>query len=43
MRLRKLIENFKTKEIDNDISEFILDWKQIVIDGVKFDFIQINV
>lgn len=42
MRLRKLIENFKPKEIDDDISEFILDWKQIVIDGVKFDFMQLN-
>ena len=42
MRIRKLIENFKPKEIDDDISEFILDWKQIVIDGVKFDFMQLN-
>jgi hypothetical protein len=42
MRLRKLIENFKPKEIDDDISEFILDWKQTVIDGVKFDFMQLN-
>ena len=42
MKLRKLIENFKPKEIDDDISEFILDWKQIVIDGVEFDFMRLN-
>ena len=35
-------ENFTPMKIDNDISEFILDWKQITINGVKFDFIHPN-
>jgi GNAT superfamily N-acetyltransferase len=41
--IRKYLnENFTPMKIDNDISEFILDWKQITINGVKFDFIHPN-
>jgi len=37
-----LNENFKSMEIDNEISDFILDWKQITINGIVFDFMRLN-
>jgi len=41
--IRKYLnENFTPMKIDNDISEFILDWKQITINGVKFNFMHLN-
>lgn len=37
-----LNENFKSMKIDDDISDFIMDWKQIEINGKTFDFIRLN-
>jgi ribosomal protein S18 acetylase RimI-like enzyme len=51
MELRKIIEatireclneNFKTIEIDKEISEFILDMKEVTINGIVFKFIYPN-
>jgi len=51
MKLRKFIattireylnENFKPMQIDSDISDFILDWKQININGESFNFMRLN-
>ena len=51
MGLRKFIattireylnENFKPMQIDSDISDFILDWKQININGKSFNFMRLN-
>lgn len=38
-----LNENFKPVEINNEDSEFLLDWKQITINGIIFNFIHPNV
>ncbi len=37
-----LNENFKPMQIDSDISDFILDWKQIKINGESFNFMRLN-
>ena len=37
-----LNENFKPMQIDSDISDFILDWKQININGKSFNFMRLN-
>ena len=37
-----LNENFKPMQIDSDISDFILDWKQITINGKLFNFMRLN-
>jgi ribosomal protein S18 acetylase RimI-like enzyme len=51
MEFRKLIattireyinENFESIPIDEEISDFISDWKQIKINGVTFDFMRLN-
>ena len=35
-------EEFKPMQIDSDISDFILDWKQININGESFNFMRLN-
>ena len=51
MELRKFIattireylsENFKQIPIDSDIKDFILDHKQIIINGMIFNFMRLN-
>lgn len=41
--IRKYLnENFKPMQIDVDNSDFILDWKQITINGKLFNFMRLN-
>jgi len=51
MKLRKIItntikenlnENFKSIQIGSDISDIILDWKQLTINGKTFNFMRLN-
>ena len=37
-----LNENFKPMPIDTEISDFILDWKQLTINNVNYDFLRLN-
>jgi ribosomal protein S18 acetylase RimI-like enzyme len=37
-----LSEHFKSMPIDRDTSNYMLDWKQITINGIVFDFMQLN-
>ena len=39
---KHLNENFKPMKIDDDIKGWILDWKQITINGTQFNFMRLN-